>query len=902
MSGFEAAFGLAAGGAGLLSLSIQLGESAMKLKRLYNAASNAPRTVSRLVFDLETMAMALNEIEHRRQRSMYSDTILTRCITTCQQNVAEIQRLVGKMETKLANHSKVHGRVYTALKDRDIQDLCNDLERAKASLELAYMMYLAEEQRRRDQRHSTTLHQHGTFLQTLRDQIVEGNASISQQLTRVTAVRTLPPTSFKAPSANENQTLKACTGSSNIEMPIGHRNDFTTGHRRSNSPRTRIRARFNLPPWLCRRVWDFTMDRVQCGWTLNLRTYNNVSYYAPVFEACGEGDLGTVRALIAAGEATLLDRETMTGWTLLEVISAKQTLYSASNKIQMAAIKGHLHLCRFLLEQTTWPDHARVLNNALGVFTLKRESRRSARDMYQLFLDNPGFDIDFDAMYSSLWLIYCAEPEIFEVIVRSQIGTQSAQARLELACHMNSLTSAAFLKCMGLEPTNPELALLRSAQGYSVLHLISRKIWNHSGHVYGFGSRADSESLQGWLDLGVQVLQNGADLCSLVGDRYPYFERPDFIFAEDPPAMEEDWKVTPLLSCICRVWQMHGYVSVHPLAMSEGLQTWIKMVSRAGIDLSEYGARESKVWELLSVPENRNVLHDREQVEAYSVEGFTYGPSPTDWSLQVRYHRIGTIYKLELGPGAYPKPPLLPSLVAWTPTIKEADEGRWMPSSTYRTVSRRQDLRSIFYEIIEPFNDIVDGTQDDTGAIMLMQYRATRSVHPARRSHSQPACLSRRSIAYCASHESQKHPWLPNYHLCPYNHTWRFGCVRSFATNLYGAQPEQYLCQELFHDGRGKPVFHVRSCVKGLSRSFFSAQESTSWGVRSFLSEIAACQHSATLNWRPDWLNEEHNGNDDCPRGCASVSLSALNVPEDLERYHPVGVSDSEEESDEENI
>jgi hypothetical protein len=52
MSGVEAIVGLAASGAGLLSLGIQLGESAMKLRKAYGMVTDAPKTVSKLIFSL----------------------------------------------------------------------------------------------------------------------------------------------------------------------------------------------------------------------------------------------------------------------------------------------------------------------------------------------------------------------------------------------------------------------------------------------------------------------------------------------------------------------------------------------------------------------------------------------------------------------------------------------------------------------------------------------------------------------------------------------------------------------------------------------------------------------------------------------------------------------------------
>lgn len=156
MSGAEAIFGVVSGGAGLASLAIQLGDCAVKLKRVYYAAKSAPRTIERLIFGLETMAMALSELEQHRQRHIHDGALLFRCITECQHSTTDIQRLVDKMERYMTSYGKV-GRMYTVFHERDVKELLDELERAKSSLELAYMMYLAAEQRRREQEHGILL-------------------------------------------------------------------------------------------------------------------------------------------------------------------------------------------------------------------------------------------------------------------------------------------------------------------------------------------------------------------------------------------------------------------------------------------------------------------------------------------------------------------------------------------------------------------------------------------------------------------------------------------------------------------------------------------------------------------------------------------------------------------------
>jgi hypothetical protein len=149
MSGVEAIFGVVTGAAGLISLGIQLGDSAFRLKRFYHATQDAPQAVASLAFSLETMAMAFRELEGRRTTGRTTGTLLDRCVADCQRNVCAIRQLVDKME-QLINSRRRTGRNYAAFKQQEIQDLLQDLERAEGYLEVGYMMYLADEQTARD--------------------------------------------------------------------------------------------------------------------------------------------------------------------------------------------------------------------------------------------------------------------------------------------------------------------------------------------------------------------------------------------------------------------------------------------------------------------------------------------------------------------------------------------------------------------------------------------------------------------------------------------------------------------------------------------------------------------------------------------------------------------------------
>lgn len=133
-------FTAVASGAGLVSLSIQLIDSAQKLKRLFNASKDAPATVADLCFELKTMSLSLRQLNSHRNADISGDELLGRCFTTCTRMVKKIEVTVTKIEY-LVQKRHVGGRLYMAFKEPEIQDLLNEMERAKSSMSFAYMSY-----------------------------------------------------------------------------------------------------------------------------------------------------------------------------------------------------------------------------------------------------------------------------------------------------------------------------------------------------------------------------------------------------------------------------------------------------------------------------------------------------------------------------------------------------------------------------------------------------------------------------------------------------------------------------------------------------------------------------------------------------------------------------------------
>ena len=149
MSGAEVILGVVAGGAGLASLSIQLAESAVKLKRLYHSMKHAPENLKEIADETEIMSLSLKHLERQRQNESHGADLLDRCIENCRLYTSNITLLTEKVHQKL-DKASLAGRMYAVMQGRDLDKLLNDLTRARSALHLAVdLYYRAEKERRR---------------------------------------------------------------------------------------------------------------------------------------------------------------------------------------------------------------------------------------------------------------------------------------------------------------------------------------------------------------------------------------------------------------------------------------------------------------------------------------------------------------------------------------------------------------------------------------------------------------------------------------------------------------------------------------------------------------------------------------------------------------------------------
>ncbi|KIW44258.1 uncharacterized protein PV06_05281 [Exophiala oligosperma] len=684
MSGVEATLGVVSAGAGLISLGIQLGESAMKLKRIYHAARDAPAIIQMLLLDLETMALALGQLENHRQHDNHGEELLVRCISRCQQCTQEVRLVVEKLERSLEKHFRLPGRLYSAFKERDVKDLLDDLERAKTSMHIAYTMYIHAEQQRRDREHQA-------LLVGLREQVLEGSATISQQLSVLVG-----------PSIQLMQIETSLINKTTINSrDLSHSRDQDDGRQVSIARMTRrkkdkpyFRTCFRFPSWLSSRIWNVALLSAQGRWNFEIKTWRIVPKDSLVFRYCQSGNLAGLQRLIGSEQASALD---ITGgsidgyarpWSLLEV--SQDPIFVTLLTRQMAANAGHIEICRFLLSLTVFPSHDTVLSNALDLCALQ-SFRASPEEMYKLFMEDPEFCPDVADMAMGVqppWLTFCPSLRCLDLVL-SHLGPEflglSADTKLDMALELEFLEPAGFLEFIGLQQYDNSLVCLRSIDGESILHLVASYL-NGAKHRHC-----------AWFHFGVDLLRHGAD----------------------PHAVSNRWILldgfarTPLIHLL----RYDLYSNFTPAGLVSVIRDWADMIRQAGLNLSDYGRNESKVWESLGVGTHLRYLDGvMSGSRGIYIKRLIFGPNPQDWSVEFARCVVFSLRKLCPLPGAYPGQALVPDSILWEPNEEEQHQGPWDIISRKTLLSSTVDMRVIGTRSRQLFPNLIDGTQDDHGA------------------------------------------------------------------------------------------------------------------------------------------------------------------------------------------
>jgi hypothetical protein len=151
------------------------------------------------------------------------------------------------------------------------------------------------------------------------------------------------------------------------------------------------------------------------------------------------------------------------------------------------------------------------------LFSAANDDGPLSLEFYRLFLESTEFELDFtDPTSTYYWLQKCHNEDIMDLILESAqsygFASWPLEAKFKLAMQIGEdcLRPSAFLKCVGLQSTDPKLASLTTNDGTTVLHWVARRFLD-------IADQGSPESLEDWILFGINVIRNGGDPSAVRG-------------------------------------------------------------------------------------------------------------------------------------------------------------------------------------------------------------------------------------------------------------------------------------------------------------------------------------------------------------------------------------------------
>jgi hypothetical protein len=168
------------------------------------------------------------------------------------------------------------------------------------------------------------------------------------------------------------------------------------------------KSRVSLPLWLVNRVWEFGLREAEGGWTAQLYPIMVRPHDTYVFDFVLSGDVDTVLRLLRAGQLSVRDHTQHKGTlkNLLQVSVVYLPLQLRStNSTRLAASRGQIELCRFLLQESGFFCDDEILLAAFNehvayiVWDLYAhewsQRRKLVEGSYRVFVSENNMNVDF---------------------------------------------------------------------------------------------------------------------------------------------------------------------------------------------------------------------------------------------------------------------------------------------------------------------------------------------------------------------------------------------------------------------------------------------------------------------------------------------------------------------------
>ncbi|KAK5679982.1 hypothetical protein LTS10_007930 [Elasticomyces elasticus] len=724
------AFALAAGVAGFVSLTVQLGQGLLKLRELHKRLQDAPATLDHAILTVMAIDIQIQSLRARSTSScMTSESnMLEMAVELCHGKVRRINNVIDSIEAGW-KRSERFGRLKVTMKEREMRELLQQLEQLQMVLLTAVQLF---DGANRQAEHLATI-------KALEDITLSLEYERSQRPHNAVVLASCDsnrPVQSRRSVQDEAEARSSGALLARLNRPA------------KTSPTLRIR------PWLLNVAYSVTAVRAACGWDIVLRTHAVVEWGADILQACEAGNLAKVQQLFAEGRANPTDQSPY-GESLLDFIFHHLLVHQSADSF---------NLVRYLGSMQNLYDMNLIISGALAVmvrYIKEKDPDPSSTfeshvflTQYEALLDSSGFDVNW-AMANFRATAFCvwafAGPSCMRLVARrSRVPWNASTLKRRFGATIYTSFNCkwepsawAFLNAIG-GTIGPEIAAI-DCEGTSLLHLVAlHSVFPSSQHA--------SE----WRALARELIISGAFINKVM------------------------FGLTPLAILLC-MW-CHDARACDFETFShktDQLRAWVAAFAAAGVDLAVYGAEESRL-----LPQAQHWLDSTHKTDKSSdvvVVGLQYGSLPGVWDLVVQEEKTVHVYESvnQTLPGCWNSDTdlLMPRRICWAPRVKESAETHWTKKATVRLRSPSMSLTMLADKAAvrkAETQSLVDNDcyqrlhrgVDDHSMVITTALRRSQNVQYRRRSSSVPT-LPRRKQAqdfYRIRRTIPHHSWLIDYH------------------------------------------------------------------------------------------------------------------------------------------
>ena len=412
--------------------------------------------------------------------------------------------------------------------------------------------------------------------------------------------------------------------------------------------------------------------------------------------------------------------------------------------------------------------------------------------IYRLFIENSDFDPDLYEMLSCferasyknvpIWLVLCPNEDCVRLVQQNQCSsffTWPLESRIDLSMLLFEEFTwwprpLLILDWIGLKQATPELALYKTPDGNTVLHMVAE----HIGLIL---EQVIEGSDQITLQLAIDLVSLGADIsaaCS--GKTTPFMQ---------------------LLRCLCGRSCCRRHLEIK---MRKAVNLWRNILQSGGVDVHNDFRTEEALLGQFGAMEFRT-----SRKESLRLRRLIFDEANERWDMEVQACCFVPLYRIQHVPGDWlPDTPQI-SMICWPPHSADENDCRWVMIEEVCAESEPWILGSTNRRELAPDHDsLLTDSQDDHGIIALRL--SQRKPGAMRRRASMPCLIGQRALCRfryrCESNVTNIRPWLPHWHVCPHDGRIRFDC-----------------------DGGDRYEPTLRDCVKGASKQESCVQDNGNW-------------------------------------------------------------------------